>query len=247
MQPAASAAPDRFLSTNFVTSPLIRLFAQWMPPAVPAPDADLAERLSPWVGAMQAIELHAAHRTVHALGLPARASARPARFPAKLAEDFQRTRMTLTRAIGQDPALPNEYAYAPYKRRHLDLQRQMEQMISALREHVREVLSLAAPPLPQLAVLDAAMHKVVEPREHTILTGAVAVLERRFETLRKCHVKDVDEAGREDDPGTWRRPGEWLHVFEEEWRRALLAELQLRLEPVAGLVEAAGAELNQYS
>lgn len=235
------------MSTTFVTSPLIRLFAQWMPPAEPAPGADLAQRLGPWVGAMQAIELHAAHRTVHAMGQPRPARAGAARLPANLAEDFQRTRMTLARAIGQDPALPNEYGYAPYKRRHLDLQRRMEQMIGALREHVREALSRSAPPLPQLAVLDAAMHKVVEPREHALLSGAVAVIERRFETLRKRHLKHVEETGREDDPGTWRRPGEWLHVFEEEWRRALLAELQLRLEPVAGLVEASGAELNQYS
>jgi hypothetical protein len=234
------------LSTTFASSPLIRLFSQWLPPVDAAPDMDLAERLSPWVGAMAAIELHAAHRTIHAMGASAPGHPRPHRPCGNLAEDFQRTRMTLVRAIGQDAALPNEYGYAPYKRRHLDLQRQMEQAIGALRGQVRGVLSRAVPPLPQLAVLDAAMQKVVEPREQALLFGAVSVLERRFETLRKRHLKHIEDSGREDDPATWRRAGEWLHVFEDEWRRALLAELQLRLEPVAGLVEATGAEMNPY-
>jgi len=46
------------------------------------------------------------------------------------------------------------------------------------------------------------------------------------------HVRSRSSRG--NDGG---RPG-WLASFATDWRNALLAELDLRLEPVAGLVDA---------
>ncbi|HEY1228455.1 MAG TPA: DUF3348 family protein, partial [Ramlibacter sp.] len=42
----------------------------------------------------------------------------------------------------------------------------------------------------------------------------------------------------------WDRPGGWLHAFAHDWRQVLLAERDLRLDPVAGLVEAAATDTN---
>lgn len=227
------------------------MLAQWTPaPEAPAhAAADIVERLGEWVSAFDAIELHAAQQSIRAI---TQAAATPLRArggraaPADLGADFDRARMTLVRAISLEPALPNEFTYAPYKRRHFELQRQMDQLIGVLRDHAREVLSRASAALHQLATLDAALQKVTAPREQALFPVASALLERRFEQLRRAHLKDMQASGQEDDPATWRRPGRWLHAFEGEWRQALLAELEVRLEPTAALVEAAGCELKNY-
>lgn len=236
------------MSSTFGSSPLVRLFAQWAPAGAQAASTDLAEHLSHWVSAFDAIQLQAALRAVKATGAAPAAGARSAKPAAGLAQDFERARLTLVKAISLDPALPNEFTYAPYKRRHLELQRQMEQMVGALRDHVRQVLAqAAAPQLRQLAALDAALDKVLTPREQDILLTAVTLLEQRFAQLRKNRLRDAEGAGQqEEDPAAWRRPGGWLHAFEKDWHDALLAELHLRLEPVAGLVEAAGIELKHH-
>lgn len=233
------------MNPTFASTSLVRLLAQWTPPPTPTTGVDMGARLGPWVGAFEAIGLHAAHRDIHAMAAaPAQAATRaPARPPASLAADFAQTRQRLARAIAQDAALPNETTYAPYKRRHLELQRQMEQAVGALRAQVREVLARATPALRQLAVLDAALDKVVSRREATLLPYTVALLERRFLHLQQAHRQTLQD-GAADEPATWRRPGGWLHVFETDWHQALLAELDLRLQPVAGLIEATGIELN---
>lgn len=234
------------MSSTFASSTLARLLAQWAPGQAPAAPADLAVRLGAWVGAFDAIELQAANRAIRAMGVAAPQNAHNGRLAGDLVQAFGQARAALMTSISQDAVLPGESTYAAYKRRHLELQRQMEQMVGALREHVREALARATPPLRQLAALDAALDKVVARREQALLPKAALLLERRFTQLRKNHLKDVEASGREDDPATWRRPGQWLHAFEHDWRQALLAELELRLEPVAGLVEASGTELTHH-
>lgn len=230
------------MSSTFASSTLVRLLAPWAPAQPEAAAGDLAERLAGWVSAFDAIGLQAAQQSIRALG-----QARPVegRAPQRLAEDFERARAALAKAIARDPALPNEFTYAPYRRRHFELQRQMEQMIGALRDHVRQALARAATPLRQLAALDVAMAGVIAHREEALLPKVVLALERRFEQLQASH-RDALPEGAEDDPAGWRRPGGWLHAFEAEWREALHAELALRLEPVAGLVEASGNELKNF-
>ncbi|MDF2465847.1 MAG: hypothetical protein K0Q43_4082 [Ramlibacter sp.] len=239
------------MRSNLANSALVRILAQWTPApeAAEQATADIVERLGEWVSAFDAIELHAAQQSIRAITKAAETPLRAKglrRAPADLCADFDRARMTLARAISLEAALPNEFTYAPYKRRHFELQRQMDQLIGVLRDHVREVLSGASAALRQLATLDAALQKVTAPREQALLPVAAALLERRFEQLRKAHVKDMQASAQEDDPATWRKPGRWLHAFEIEWRQVLLAELEVRLEPIAALVEAGGCELKNY-
>ena len=233
------------MSPAFAPSDLVRLLSPWVPARDGGAPGDLAQRLGQWVGAFDAIALQSTQRAIRALDAGT-ALRRGGAGGAALAAAFEQARAALLHAIAQDPALPNETTYAPYKRRHLELQRQMEQMIGALREHVRECLARGTPALRQLAALDAAMDKVTARREQSLLPRAVALLERRFNELRRQHERQLKAAApeTEDDPLGWRRPGEWLHRFETEWRQVLRAELSLRLEPVAGLVEASGTELN---
>ncbi len=244
------------MNPAFASTPLVRLLSQWTPAAAPDAGADMGERLAQWVSAFDAISLHTAHRAIQAMGPAAARAQAPGRRPvppAALAKDFAQVRDQQARAIAQAPALPNEFTYAPYKRRHLELQRQMGLAVDALRQRVRDALVQHSPAMHQLAALDAAMDKVVSPREQALLPVAVTVLERRFGQLQAAHLKALNDARQalaegndmpEDDPMLWRRPGAWLHHFEQDWHQALRAELDLRLEPVAGLIEATGIELN---
>lgn len=228
---------------------------------------DFAERLSLWLNAFDAINLQAAHRTIASTAATSVTSlAGKIPRPGALAEDLRRVRATLAKAIAQDPAgiapaaspirlptppgasaalveairaaSPEADSYAPWQQRHLELQRRMEQLITPLRDHVRQAVAQGSARLRQLATLDAAMEQVLARREQALLPGVAELLQRRFEQLRAAHRQAVADAGEPDDAACWRQPGGWLDTFAKEWRQALLAELDLRLEPVAGLVDA---------
>lgn len=260
------------MRSSFSSSPLVRTLDAWTP-AEPEPSGlDFAERLSLWVNAFDAIRLQAAHQQVASLrSAPApRPAVSAARQAKALADDVQRVRGVLARAIAQDPdplaaspaalvdprrlvrtpAQPTQGAaaadpgYAPWRQRHQELQRQMDLMIPPLRDHVRQALAQGSPRLRQLAILDAAMEQVLAPREQALLPGVGVRLERRFKQLRAQHM-DAAEPATEDAAAAARRPGGWLDLFGKDWRQLLLAELDLRLQPVTGMLEALARELDE--
>ncbi|HEY0884933.1 MAG TPA: DUF3348 family protein [Ramlibacter sp.] len=235
-------AEDCFLQSTFSSSRLVRLVGEWSPLAAEAPGMDFAERLSLWLNAFDAIGLQAAHQSIKAVTAPASRNtpAAPRGHAQSPEADLQRVRSALAHAIAQDPLPPGapEADGSAWRQRHGELQRHMEQMIAPLREHVRQVMSRRSGRLRQLAALDAALEQWLAPREQAVLPAVAAVAERRFEQLRREHRQAIEASGAQDDPARWREPGGWLHAFERDWRQALLAELDLRLEPVAGLVEA---------
>ncbi|AMO22465.1 DUF3348 domain-containing protein [Ramlibacter solisilvae] len=210
------------MRSSFGSSRLVRLLGEGVPVAE-APGMDFAERLSLWLNAFDAIGLQSAHQAIRSLDAAAGTVAVRASRSGDLADDLQRVRSVLAKAIAQDPlamaatAPGDEPAYLPYQQRHLELQRQMEQMVGALRDHARQAVCRASPRLRRLAALDAALEQVLARREQETLPAAIALLKRRFEQLRSAGTTDA---------------------FAGEWRQALLAELELRLEPVTGLIEA---------
>jgi hypothetical protein len=256
------------LRSSFGSSTLVRLLGDWTPAQVEPSGLDVAERLSLWVNAFDAIRLQAAHQSVANLRAAKPAQARKARAPA-LADDVQRVRSVLAKAIAQEPgpvvetghtpadlrrlargaAKPDaaeDGSYARWRQRHLELQRQMDLMIPPLRDHVRNVLAAqASPRLRQLAALDAAMEQVLAAREQQLLPTVAEHMERRFAQLLAAHRQALADGGQQDDPASWRRPGGWLEQFAREWRQLLAAELDVRLQPVTGLVDALSKELDE--
>lgn len=257
------------LRSSFGSSTLVRLLADWTPAQVEPSGLDVAERLSLWVNAFDAIRLQAAHQSIANLRTAAPARGRRARAPA-LADDVQRVRSVLAKAIAQEPgpvvetghtpadlrrlardaARPDPAAadagYARWRQRHLELQRQMDLMIPPLREHVRNALAAqASARLQQLAAIDAVMEQVLAGREQKLMPSVAERMERRFAQLLAAHRQALADGGQQDDPAGWRRPGGWLEQFAREWRQLLAAELDVRLQPVAGLVEALSKELDE--
>lgn len=238
--------------TNFSRSTLVRLLAQatgaGTGAAALAHRQDVAERLSQWLNAFDAVALHGIHQSA-AAGGAAPPAVCTAADPAQQAvtEQFGRTRAALVAAItahGRPPAVapprgrpprapaappaglpvPDEAApeFSVFFKRHLALQREMALKIEPLRAQTRQVLARSAPHLRPLAALDALMERTLGGREHKLLAQVPAMLEKRFEQLRDT-------------------PGSGLAVFGQEWEAIVLAELHLRLQPVVGMMEAWGA------
>lgn len=222
------------LRSTFDRSRLVRLLDAWIRVDPEPGGMDLAERASLWFGPLDAIRLQAAHQALRAIQAPMPRQPRepPPGDAHALASEVQRVRTALSRAIAQDPlAQAATVDFAGYQRRHLELQRLMEMTIAALRGQLRQALARVSAPLRQLAALDEAMEQLLAAREQALLPAAAALLEHRFVALRPA-------AGEPADAPALRAPGGWLHAFEADWRRALLCELDLRLEPVLGLLEA---------
>ena len=224
---------------------------------------DFAEKLSLWVGVFDAGTLHAAHQAVAAGGVQvAHGSARTA--PGKAIsprEQLHQVRSILARTVAHaespDPAgrrarlqfdppgpvVEQEADFAPYRQHYQDQQRNMDLMIGPLRDNVRQILSAGSPALRQLAILDAVWEQMLAAREQKLLSAVPLRLKRRFESLRKAG-RDSDVPKKPDQsPGQslpvldGTQPA-WLKVFSRELQQVLLAELEVRLEPVTGLIEA---------
>jgi erythromycin esterase-like protein len=212
------------LQSTFSHSKLVRVLGQWTPVDADAPGMDVAERLGLWLNAFDAIGLQASQQAIRSIDTPVSRKPSHARLqPAdSLAEDVQRLRATLAKAIAAP--VEDDGTFAAFQQRQLKLQRDMEQMVAPLRDHARQVLAQASTSLRQLAALDAAMEQALATREQKALATIGALLDRRYKDLRRVHKQDDDTS--------------WLATYRAEWQQALLAELELRLEPLAGLVAA---------
>jgi len=209
--------------TGFNSPPLVRWLASLGQaggaPATPNP----AERLSQWLDWTDAIALSA---VLNAAPSPQTISAVPA--PSHSPHDAcLQVRRDLARAIGQDAALRAEAAnahpadqsrFAPYRTHCRALQRKMESRIGALRVEVRAALATRSAALAQLAALDAVMDQALAARAQHLLSTLPALLEQQFNRL-----PDDQRAG-----------------FHQQVQRVLLAELDMRLQPIDGLLEALG-------
>lgn len=213
-------------SSQFNRPALVRQLAGWWPVSAEAtaPRQDLAERLGEWLNVADAIALNAVHQALPAVArAPRRAAALPGARQAELVAELQRVRDTLSRSITTAPTpavQPEDTEFTPYHQRCLDQQRRMEMSIDALRAHLRQTLSATSPQLAQLAALDTTLDQMLGGREQRLLSGLPALLKQRFQQQRQAH------------------PDTWPALFEHDFQQALLAELEHRLQPVLGMIEA---------
>ncbi len=161
--------------------------------------------------------------------------------------------------------------FAPFHRHYLAHQRAMAGAIGPLRASARAVLAGQSAALKQLAALDAVLDQALAAREASLLATVPVLLGRRFAHLFAAHLRGREAVQREvaglalsadaamtgegavgegaagtgappDDPARWMQSGGWLARFCAEMQRVLLAELDLRLMPVVGLVAALDKE-----
>jgi hypothetical protein len=223
------------LDGGLTRAPLIGLLAELdllpAPAAVPA----FTDGLGGWLGWADAPRLHAALNLAvdSPLADPVRAAAALARETARL----QQAESTLRQAITDEARPParsgvQRRATVPdpgrFRQRYTQLQQTMERTLAPLRSPLRGLLAGLSPQGAGLAAIDAALEPVLQGHEHSQLAVLPLLLERRIERL--CEAHGADEAV-------------WLPGLRDELQRLLLAELDLRLQPLHGLLAAAQAQL----
>ena len=256
------------LRTHFNTSGLIRLLADLAPAdGVPSPQA-FAQRLGQWVSFTDAMTLYAAltpaaapERARSVAAETALAAASKAALTSVDAELTQ-VRTAVVQVIQRScaavpgaarikfPVPPIEtgpdiaISYAPFLRFCVTVQREMDSRLGPLRASVRQALMGASPAMRQLAALDAVFDTVLSERERRLLATVPPMVEKRFNALRQEHLHMLAATGQTDDSAAWIRPGAWLARFRDELCGVLLAQWELRLQPVTGMVQALGNEVN---
>lgn len=229
-------------------SPLLSLLEQWGM-AVPesAHKRDVAQRLSPWVKALEADRLNASLTAIEQCGpafgvvdglddetqktLKVLVQHEQAELAA-LIEHRVAQAMGAARPVGQrqpmsakalkwmgaggataiDPGAPT--------RLYFSVQKTLDQRLVGLRQRVRQQLMEGPMRLRQLAALDGVMEQWMAPRE------------QRLWPVLPNHLPLPDAA---DHP----EPADRMAQAWQQAQTLLLTELNLRLEPIWGLVEAA--------
>lgn len=198
----------------------IRLLARLADTDVASPGASLPDRLGQWLD------------WKHALALSAALDGRPdvpetaAAATAALSAECTQTRETLAAAIKDDPQLApgapltDEPDYAAFRQACLVRQRAMQASTGRLRGRLRDALAQTSPEAARLAEVDAVMEVALSPREQALLANVPELLGQRFERLRVAGA------------------GAWLDGFRRDMQSVLLAELDLRFQPVDALLAA---------
>lgn len=223
-----------FTRTALSGPALVRLLARFANLDVHEPGSSLSDRLSQWLGWTDAIALS----TALASDPPAMSGARSA---ASGEEDAcARVRAALVNSIthdekasgrrtrGQRDVPPDDPSteFAVFRQRYLTLQQSMESDIGTLRGRLRAMLAAKSPELARLAVVDAVMEQALSARERTLLAQVPVLLGKHFERLKRAETS----AG----PATIK----WLETFRDDMRQVSFAELDVRFQPVDGLLAA---------
>ena len=197
----------------------IRLLARLAEVDVAAPGPSLPDRLGQWLDWNHALSLAAA--------LDGKPASPPADSPpaADLHAECMRAREALATAIQGDPLLAPASAdtghdFVAYRQLCLARQRALQATTGRLRGKLRDALMQASPELARLAEVDAVMEATLTSREHTLLAKVPDLLHHRFERLRAAgHASPT-----------------WLDGFRRDMQSVLLAELDLRFQPVDALL-----------
>lgn len=246
------------------SSRLVGLLHAWVQTDAEAARQDWAERLSRWMGPIDAITLHAAHQSILSAS-PAPADALEDGLTA-LAQDTERARNALLQAAEPPKVAPPNNTrsrsalpvprppasgkaadmpeFAPFRQRYLAHQRSMELKLPPLRERYRRVLTHADARLRQLAELDAALEHILGARERALLSKVPALLERRFEHWRATLGAEAalepanDQAGMTPASRAMQTVPRWLASFSQDFQEVVRAEVDFRMAPITGLMEA---------
>jgi hypothetical protein len=230
-QPAVTQPPGSVprlgTGAGLAPEPLARLLQQWGVPPVPA--QPLAPALGGQLGWADAILLS---QTLSTPIAPAPANESARQSAADWVDSALERLLSESRAGFNDPVLARESAeplakplpladaLAPYRLHHAQQQRSIAMRVASLRQRLRERVADGSPALARLSALDAVFDRALATHERQSLAGLPALLTRRAEAHAAA------------DPRHWRARL-WADL-----QRLLHAELELRLQPVLGLLDA---------
>ncbi|MBH1966498.1 MAG: DUF3348 domain-containing protein [Comamonadaceae bacterium] len=214
-------AQQKSVQTSLTGSALVRLLEALSDSRVRVRDArtGFTDGLVQWVGWADAIALSAALERSPSAAVVSEAS-------LDERAECNRIRASLTQAAARamaptgHSAMEASVGFGSLRKRYVTQQQAMEVAIGTLRERVRAELGARSPELARLAVLDTVMAQVLNVQERRLLATVPGLLEKHYRRLR--------------DEGS----GNWVTLLMQDMHTVLLAELDLRLQPVEGLIDA---------
>jgi len=218
----------------------IRLLARLTAVEAGASGPSLPDRLSRWLEWTHAIALSTAldGRTPPAPeDVPAfdsREEAECARARATLVKAIEGARELAPRVANRSGTAEALADFAPFRQRYLTLQRSMQGTTGQLRGRLRDMLAQVSPSMARLAEVDAVMEMALSPREQKLLATVPAVLGDHFDRLRRAGAADAASV----EEGAVPPQDGWLDRFRGDMRSVLLAELDVRFQPVEALLAA---------
>ncbi|SAL42018.1 hypothetical protein AWB71_02173 [Caballeronia peredens] len=219
---------------------LVRLLAHFADLDIHEPAQSLSDRLSQWLGWTDAIALS----TALASDPPVVSGARSAEGGEEAAGARTRERLVKVithgensdkgmrgrhRAAVQAPADDLQIDYAIFRQQYLALQQAMESDIGELRGRLRAAVASKSTDMARLAVVDAVMEQTFAARERSLLAQVPVLLGRHFEHRKRAHAQNADAPS---------ASGTWIAAFRKDMQNVLLAELEVRFQPVEGLLAA---------
>lgn len=206
-------------------SALIGLLTRLTAAKVPESNQSISERLSQWLGWTDAISLSSVLGATNKKQ-PSASRATPSAEEAEVS----RVRDALMKTLADEGgALRTATDFSPYRRRYVSRQQTMETAIAPLRTRLQAALVARSPALAQLAAVDAVMAQALGAHEVRVLATIPTLLEKHFTRLRRAQADQVD-------PDV--SPDLWLDGFTDDMQSVLFAELDIRLQPIEGLLEA---------
>lgn len=156
----------------------------------------------------------------------------------QLSKELGTTRRALIQRIhryGDEIEPGDPAAFEPYLDAWLTLQRKVAATTRQLRDRVRKSMKGQSQSLARLAELDSVFDHTMAAYTSQCFSHTSRVLEQRFQDFRSSS-EPLQKPG--------SRTGDWLHRYCAEAQTLLLAELDVRLEPVLGLLEACHNEVS---
>jgi len=236
------------LPASASTSRLVRFLSEWIDGEVTAATTGFADRLGQLFDLPDSIKISSALETVPGL-----------RFePCELSIDALRNEFFNGRASLIRTALrtlapgsghtrvrfPAENTAAtatatevtdpePYLVFYALLQRDIDFRARTLHAAIRESVAGFSPSLAQLCALDGALNEPLAANNRRLFGAIPGLLEKRFEFLVAEYRLTVPEG--QHEPGLWTQS---LATLRNDMRGLVLAEIETRLLPTLGLIEA---------
>lgn len=154
------------------------------------------------------------------------------------------TRIKLPRMILEKEQTPkNLKEFEPFQRFYVAHQNEIKLKLGRLRYLLRDELSGYSKSLAQLAVLDQALEETLQVQTQKFFAVIPRLIKKRYRFLLEQHENALPDPDN-DLPHKWMQPGGWMAQFCQELQGLLLAELEVRLQPLLGLLEAFNEEVS---
>ena len=229
-------------------APLLRFWAEHGLLKLKSPPQDLGERLASWLDVRQAIQLR---QQLESRVEPVKPKV--TQEVVDLRAQLDELRVTLQDAILKDQFAPGFWRnpmpdqvlvlpliwddlWEPYRRYLMDHQKQMSLLLGRWRRQARSKLLSAGGELQMLARLDAVYDLALSAKEARLLATLPMRMGQLWARRVSVHVPSSPDGESTTAKSVSIPP--WLTQFENDLRLSLMAELELRLQPLWGLVEA---------